>query len=114
METFSSHGNCFDIPLVIVFFLQIYRGICLSHFLSFCFFLLQISFCIYFLPALLLFLYCFHNNILLYLVLHLCFFDNKSTHSFFIYSKNYKTPFLSIKLELFIMITASYLLKCQK
>ena len=42
----------------------------------FLFSLLQISFCISLLLALLIFLYCFHNNVLPYLVSHLCFFDN--------------------------------------
>ena len=37
--------------------------------------------------ALLIFLHRFHNNILLYLVSHLCFFDNNFSHSFLIYSK---------------------------
>ena len=36
-----------------------------------------------FLLALLVFLYYFHNDLLLYLVLFLCFFDNKLYYSFF-------------------------------
>ena len=47
--------------------------LCLPYFL-FSFFFLQISFCIYPLLALLIFLYHFHNSFLLYLVAHLCFF----------------------------------------
>ena len=49
-----------------------------SIFSLFIFFLLQISFCIYLLLALLIFLYHFHNNLLLYLVLRLGFSNNKS------------------------------------
>ena len=45
--------------------------------LSFYFCLLQINFYIYLLLPLLTFFYHFHNNILLYLVSHPCFFDNK-------------------------------------
>ena len=114
LRLFSLAIIFFDIPLVFVSFLQAYR-ICFFHTLSFCFFVLQVSFCINPLLALLIFLYYFYNNLLLYLVSHLCFFDNKFSHSFFIYSKkNYKTPFLSIKLELFIMLIASSLLIYQK
>ena len=80
-----------------------YYDICFFHILSFCFLLLQISFCIYLLLALLIFLYRFHNNILLYLVSHLCFFDNTFSHSFFVHSKkNYKTPFLSIRIVYYV------------
>ena len=86
------------------FFLQTYYDICFFHILFFYFFLLQISFCIYLLLALLIFLYHFHNNLLLYLVSRLCFFDNKlnqqnciqrsCTHLFFIYNKKIiKHPF---------------------
>ena len=120
IDNFQPRGNFFDILLVLVSFLQTYYDICFFHILSFCFFLIQISFCIYLLLAVLIFLYCSDNlllflNLLLYLVSHLCFFDNKFSHSFFIYSKkNYKTPFLSIKLELFIMLIASSLLIYQK
>ena len=63
----------FDILLVFSFFLQEYF-ICFFHILFFYFYLLQIGFCIYFLQALSIFLYCFHNNLSLYIVLHLCFF----------------------------------------
>ena len=59
------------------FFLQTYCDICFFHILFFYFFLLQISFCNYLLLALLIFLYHFHNNLFLYLVSRLCFFDNK-------------------------------------
>ena len=108
-------GNFFDILLVFVFFLQTYYDICFFQIFSFHFYLLQISFVIYHLLALLIFLYRFHNNLLPYLVSHLCFFDNKFSHSFFIHNnKNYKTPILSIKLELFIKLIASSLLIYQK
>ena len=53
--------------------------------------------------ALLIFFYHSHNNLSFYLVSRLCFFDNKLSYQFFIYSKkNYKTPILSIQLELSI------------
>ena len=101
------HSNFFDILLAFVFFLQTYYDICFFHIISFCFFLLQISFSIYLLLALLIFLYRFHNNLFLYLISLLCFLDNKFSQSFFIHSKkNYKTPFLSTKLQLFIMLIA--------
>ena len=45
-----------------------------SIFSLFTFFLLQINFCIYLLIAFLIFLYHFHNSLLLNLVSHLCFF----------------------------------------
>ena len=60
------------------------------------------------------------RKFMLYLVSRLCFFDNKliqwiCARSFFIYNKKkYKTPFLSTKLELFIMLIASSLLIYQK
>ena len=98
IETFLPRDNFFAILLVLGFFLQTYCSICFFHILFFYFFLLQINFCIYLLLALLIFLYHFHNNLLLYLVSRLCFFDNKLiqrscsqrnfTHSFFIYNKN--------------------------
>ena len=73
-----------------------------SLFFILSFHLLQINFCNY------LCFYRLHNNLSLYLVSSLCFFDNKLCSSFFMYNKkNYKTPILSIKLELFIMIIAS-------
>ena len=86
---FSPHGNFFDILLVFVFFLRTYYDICFNHIFAFHFFLLQISFCIYLLFSLLIFLYHFYN-LLLYLVSHLCFFDNKflqrsCTHSLFMH-----------------------------
>ena len=77
IETFLPRDNFFDILLVFVSFLQTYCGICFFHILSFYFFLLQISFCIYLLLALLILLYHFHKNLLLYLVLSPDFFDNK-------------------------------------
>ena len=44
---------------------------------------LYLSFCIF----LIIFLYHFHNNLLFYLVSHLCFFDNKFCYSSFIHNK---------------------------
>ena len=91
----------FDILLVFVSFLQTYYDTYSFHILSFYFFLLQISFCIYLLPALLITLCYFYSNLLLYLVSNLCFFDNKlnqCSHSFlyipkkYIYKKNHKIP----------------------
>ena len=76
IETFLPRDNFFDI-LLVFFFLQTNYGMYSSHNLSFCFFLLQISFCIYLLLAVLIFFYHFHNNILLYLVSLLGFFDNR-------------------------------------
>ena len=105
----------FDILLIFASFLQTYYDICFFHILSFSFYLLEISFYIYFLLALLVFLYHFYDNILLYLVLFLCSFDNKFSYSFScIKKKNYKIPFLSIKLELFINLFASRLLIYKK
>ena len=78
IETLLPRENIFDILLVFVFFLLLtYCGICFFHILFLHFFLLQISFCIYLLFALIIFLYHFHNNLLLYLISRLCFFDNK-------------------------------------
>ena len=88
-----SPRNFFDILLVFVSFFR--HDICFFHILSLSlfFFRLQITFCIYLLLALLIFLYYFHNNLLLYLVSNLSFFNNKFCHSFFIISwKNYKAP----------------------
>ena len=52
----------------------------------------------------------FDNNLSLYLLSFFCFFDSKLCNSFFINNtKKYKTPILSIKLELFIMLIASSL-----
>ena len=62
IETLQPRDNFFDILLVFAFFLQTYFGICFFHILSFYFFLLQISFCIYLLLAPLIFLYHFRNN----------------------------------------------------
>ena len=59
------------------------------------------EFCIYLLLAVLIFIYHSHNNLLLYLVSHIFLFDNKFSHSFFIYSKKIiKHLFLSIKLKI--------------
>ena len=111
----------FVILLIFASFLQTYYNTYLSRILSFCFYLLQISFYIYLFLALLIFIYYFYNNLLLYLVLFLCFFDNKWCYSFFIYNEkqklikqNYKTLILSFRLELFIMLIASFLLIYQK
>ena len=76
IETFYPRDNFFDILQVFVFFTQANYGICFFHIL-FLFFIFQISFYIYLLLALLIFLYYDHNNLLLYLVSRLCFFDNK-------------------------------------
>ena len=58
----------------------------------------------------------FHDDPLPCLKSLLCFFDNKLFHSFFIYDekKLYKAPFLSLKLELAIMVIVSFLLIYQK
>ena len=69
---------------ILFVFLRTYYGICFFHINFLKFFLLLISFYIYFLLALLVFLYHCHNNLLLYLVLFLCFFDNKLYYSFFL------------------------------
>ena len=115
IETFQPHDNFFDILLVFAFLLQTYYDICFFHIFWFWIFLLQISFYIHILLALLFFLYRFYNNLLIILVSLLCCFDNKLFHSFFIYRKqNYKMPILSIKLELSIMLIASSLFIYQK
>ena len=102
-------------------FSQALYDIYFFHILSFSFYLLRISFYIYLLLALLVFLYHFHNNFLLYLILFLCFFVNKLYYSFLYITKNknrnkifYNAPFLSIKLELIILIFASRLLIYRK
>ena len=79
----------------------------LFHILFFYFFLHQISFLIYLWLALLIFLYHFHNNLFLYLVSYLCFFDNKSNQWSCIH-------ILSTKLQPIIMLIASSLLIYQK
>ena len=87
-----------NILLAFVSFLQTYCGICFFHMSSFFFFfLLQISFCVYLSHALLIFLYNFYNNLLLYLISRLCFFDNKSNQRSFTHPFLYiiKTPFIS-------------------
>ena len=98
VETFLSCNIFFDILLVSVSFLQTYYDTYSSCILSFYFFLLQISFFIYLSPVLLISLYYFYINLLLYLVLRFGFFDklNQRSHSFFYrtkknYKKNYKT-----------------------
>ena len=102
--------------ILLVFFF--YRHIMISfffHILSFGFSFLLINSCIYLLLALFIFLYCFQNNLSLYLVLHLCFFDNSCViHFLYTVKTIYKTATLPIKIELFIMLIASSLLICQK
>ena len=119
IETFLPLDNFFDILLIFFSFFQTYYNIYSSNILFFYFFLLQISFCIYLLLAPLISLYHFHNNLFLYLVSRLGLFDNTlNQHSdslfFYIIKKIYKAPFLSIKLEPLIMLTASSLLIYQK
>ena len=75
LRLFLPSDNFFDIILVFVFFPH--YDICFFLIFSFYFFLLQLSFYIYLSLAILIFLHHFHNNLLLYLVSHLCFFDNK-------------------------------------
>ena len=62
--------------------------------------------------SLLIILCYFHNSLLLCLKSLLCFFDNKLSHSPFIYSEKnfYKIPFLSFKSELVIKVIALFLL----
>ena len=73
-----------DILSIFASFLQTYYDIYFFHILSFSFHLLKISFYVYFLLTLLVFLYHFHSNLLLYLAFFLCFFDNKLYFPFFI------------------------------
>ena len=75
LRLFLPSDNFFDIILVFVFFPH--YDICFFLIFSFYFFLLQVNFYIYLSLAILIFLHHFHNNLLLYLVSHLCFFDNK-------------------------------------
>ena len=115
----------FGILLVFASFLQTY-DIYSSHILFFYFFLLQKSFCIYVVLVPLISLSHFNNNLLLYLVSRLGFFDHKLSqysHSFSYFlhffkkiynEKFHKTLPLSTKLEPFIMLIASYLLIYQK
>ena len=90
IETFLSCNNFFYILLVFVSFLQTYCEIYSFRIPFSNFFIFQISFCIYLLPALSISLYYFHVNLFFYLVSNLCFSDNKlnqCSHSFFIYNK---------------------------
>ena len=115
---------CFLISSFLIFFwffLIFFRHIMISiffHILFFYSYFLQICFYVYFLLGLLAFCYYFCNIILLYLVLHLCFFDNKLYYPFFYITKKnkhfffHKTPSLSIKLEFSINFFASCLLIC--
>ena len=75
LRLFLPSDNFFDIILVFVFFPH--YDICFFLIFSFYFFLLQVSFYIYLSLAILIFLHHFRNNLLLYLVSHLCFFDNQ-------------------------------------
>ena len=100
IETFQPHDNFFDI-FPVVSFLQTYYGFSFFHILSSYFCLLQISFYIYLLLALLIFLHHFYSiqylvflfsiqYFYLYLASHLYFFDSKflqQIHSFFIHNK---------------------------
>ena len=80
----------FGILLVFASFHQAYYDIYFFVIPFFYFYLLQISFYIYLLLALLIFLYHFLSNLLLYLVLFLCFFDNKLKYSLlYITKKNF-------------------------
>ena len=84
----------FDILLAFVYFLYTYYNIYFCH-IIFYFFHLQIILYTYFLLSLslslslLIPLYHFYNIIWLYLVLFLCFFDNKLFHSFLYIIKKY-------------------------
>ena len=87
LDFFTSWYFLFWYSFSFASFLQTYYDIYSFHILSFYFYLLQISFYIYFLLAPLIFLYHSHNNLLLYLVLVLCFSDNKLCYLFFIYNE---------------------------
>ena len=97
IETFLPRDNFFDILLVFVSFLQTYYDIYSSHILFLFFSSLDKILYLSLACSLNLF-YHFHNNLLLYLVSRLGFFDNKlkSAHSLvFIYDKKkfIKHPF---------------------
>ena len=103
--------------LVFVSSLQTYYDIYFFYILSLYFFLLQIIFCIYFLPYLLIRFCYFYNNLLLYLVLQLYFVDTVIacfTHFLYVSKKIYSNFLFSFRLELFIMFIASSLLIHQK
>ena len=109
--------KCFWYFLVFVSSLQAYYDIYFFYILSLYFFLLQIIFCIYFLPYLLIRFYYFYNNLLLYLVLQLYFVDTVIacfTHFLYVSKKIYNNLLFSFRLELFIMFIASSLLIYQK
>ena len=109
--------KCFWYFLVFVSSLQTYCDIYFFYILSLYFFLLQIIFCIYFLPYLLIRFYYFYNNLLLYLVLQLYFVDTviaRFTHFLYVSKKIYNNLLFSFRLELFIMFIASSLLIYQK
>ena len=113
IETFLPHDKFFDILLIFFFFRHITIFI-FSKFSFFYVFLLQISFCIYLLLVLLISLHQFHNDLQLYLVSCLNFFDNRLNRHFhpflYIIKKNYKPPLSSTKLEPLIILIASSLL----
>ena len=109
--------KCFWYFLVFVSSLQTYYDIYFFYILSLYFFLLQIIFCIYFLPYLLIRFCYFYNNLLLYLVLQLYFVDTVIacfTHFLYVSKKIYSNFLFSFRLELFIMFIASSLLIYQK
>ena len=70
-------GLPFGIFLNFCFFSSNILRIYFSRILFFYFYLLQIGFYMYLLPALLVFFIIYYNNLLLYLIIFLCFLDNK-------------------------------------
>ena len=99
-----------DILLVFIYFIRTYYSIYFYHVLFFSsadnslylFFALSLS-----LSLSLNLSFHFYNILWLYLVLFLCFFDNKLFHSFFIYNKeNHNDPLFSFKFEFFVILIA--------
>ena len=73
--------------------------------ISITFYLHLIDFYNYFLHSFLTRFCYFYNNIFLYLIWFMCFFDNTLLHSFlYIMKKNYNNPFLSFKSLCFIQM----------
>ena len=70
-------GLPFGIFFNFCFFSSNILRIYFSRILFFYFYLLQIGFYMYLLPALLVFFIIYYNNLLLYLIIFLCFLDNK-------------------------------------
>ena len=101
----------FDIILIFASFLQTYFDIYFFHILSFSLYLLQISFFIYFLLAPLAFFYHFHSNLLLYLALFLCFFDNKLYYPFSYNEKKIIIFFLLINPHMHEIFLQRYCMK---